>query len=668
MRVLLPFLAIIAFITIITPESFWNTQAASGGDTGSHYYALWVLFHQSLPVGKISAWNPGALFGEFQLLHYFPAPFLFMSLLGIVMPLGLAFNLGTIAGLYLLPIAVYYAFLQRTKSALISWFAAIGSLTFVFNESYSMWGGNALSTLAGQFAHLYALVFAVLFLGLSWKQLTTEAKLNWRLTLFSGAVLGLVGLSHSYVYLLMPFLMLGLWIEDRFSKKSFFYLLQTGLISLITCSWFLIDQVKHAKWMTANPMTWGYDNFWDEVVPKIFWPILILAFLSLAVITAAHFLFRTSFKQILKTNQLKHLPLVSFLVCFAGCTIMYVLFPKFGLVNARIWPQVHLFGLCLSGAIVGLFYQSLSSVFSDKARRLGIIALTGLSGWWIIHVQYHYPYWIDWNYTSWSSKKNWPYAQEVFDFLKADFSKPRATYEHHPSLNEFGSTRVFELLPLFSKRATLESLYQEAMFTAPLTYWVQASVSTNPSCPIRGWNCPQMNFEQLKNKTKLLGVQFIILKSSAPKAAIRKTKGYHLAFGNDFFEVWQTDQASPLVEVIRANKHNASLIKIQNWSFREDFYPWFEDYQPGNPYLIVAPENTNFKLADETKSCEESVFVDYNFIHLQTKCPGKVHLLKFTYHPKLKASDFSPIYPISPGFMAIVPNSESTVISPAAWD
>ena len=44
----------------------------------------------------------------------------------------------------------------------VALFGALGALAFLLHEQNSIWGGNLLSTLAGEFAYSYGLCFAVL--------------------------------------------------------------------------------------------------------------------------------------------------------------------------------------------------------------------------------------------------------------------------------------------------------------------------------------------------------------------------------------------------------------------------------------------------------------------------------------------------------------------------
>ena len=143
----------VGFISFITPVAVWNSKPATGGDTGSHFYPLWVLVKESLPHWQIRSWNPGNLMGEPHLLHYFPGPFLVMAFLSIFMPLGLAFNFGTLLPLVAFPLSLAFALSKLGSSYAFRIAAVAASFLVLFNESYSMWGGNATSLLAGQYAH-----------------------------------------------------------------------------------------------------------------------------------------------------------------------------------------------------------------------------------------------------------------------------------------------------------------------------------------------------------------------------------------------------------------------------------------------------------------------------------------------------------------------------------
>ena len=68
-------------------------------------------------------------------------------------------------GSFLLPIAFFISVGKITKNRAAALSSAALSLIFLFNESYTMFGGNLLSTLAGEFSYSLALALFVFFLG-----------------------------------------------------------------------------------------------------------------------------------------------------------------------------------------------------------------------------------------------------------------------------------------------------------------------------------------------------------------------------------------------------------------------------------------------------------------------------------------------------------------------
>ncbi len=84
-----------------------NPGPATGGDTGSHFWTLWSLVHHGISSGVLRPWNPGNMGGEPILLHYFPFSFLLMWVLALFVPIGMAFNLGTMLWAVFFPISMY---------------------------------------------------------------------------------------------------------------------------------------------------------------------------------------------------------------------------------------------------------------------------------------------------------------------------------------------------------------------------------------------------------------------------------------------------------------------------------------------------------------------------------------------------------------------------------
>ncbi|MFN7455238.1 MAG: 6-pyruvoyl-tetrahydropterin synthase-related protein [Pseudobdellovibrionaceae bacterium] len=645
---------LVGFVAFETPRTVWNTEPATGGDTASHFYPLHVLVKEGIPQLSLRTWNPGNLMGEPHLLHYFPGPYLIMAFLSLFVPIGLAFNIGTILPLLVFPLTVYVGL----RGLGIRFFGAVVAscfaLLFAFNESFSMWGGNSMSLLAGQFAHMYALNFLFLTLGLIGYELRQQQNL-YGSTLLVMAVC----ISHSYILLLIPFFFLGfiftfplqdsgkmdvLGSESRWSR--FKYLFWVGLWGIILSLWFIVPQILNAPWTTGNPMAWYFENFWRDVFPEAWRPVFWIFAGILPVLTFFAGRDRKLLKEFLLSLGFWTMPILA-------CIAMFFVFPKLGLVDARVIPQIQLFLFLLMGIWLGLLIEKFPKVLSW-------VVLAGACGailFWTHKNIKNYPHWVKWNYSSWSAKNKYAETQEVFKFLKGDFSQPRIANEHHPSLNDAGTTRVFEMTPYFARRATMESLYQEAAHTAPITHWLQARISDKPSCPIRGWDCPRMDFKGLDQQMKVLGVQDLILTSPEAFAKVNENPKLQMAYQTASLRVYRLNEPIRLVETLTVIPE----ISFPD-GFQRRFLEWLKNYQPGSAALLV-PRAKNFQMSenflDPEQKCQPQVTADYNRIELKTHCPGKIHVLKFTYHPAWKASGGEDLHMISPGFIAFVPDSEN---------
>ena len=84
-----------------------------------------------------------------MLQNYFPLPFLIMTVLSWVMPLQIAFKVTTLLGTFLLPPCTYLFFRFLKQPFPIPITGALFSLSFLFMEGNSMWGGNIPSTPGG---------------------------------------------------------------------------------------------------------------------------------------------------------------------------------------------------------------------------------------------------------------------------------------------------------------------------------------------------------------------------------------------------------------------------------------------------------------------------------------------------------------------------------------
>ncbi|MFP5322148.1 MAG: hypothetical protein ACLGIC_09920 [Acidimicrobiia bacterium] len=114
-----------------------------------------------------------------------------LVVLGVAVPYGPAFKLVSVAGVVAMPVSAY-AFGRLTRlphptPALLS----VATLAFLFDTSFTIYGGNVASTLAGEFAFSISLALAILYLGVLVRGLRTGEH-----RAAAAVLLALVGLCH----------------------------------------------------------------------------------------------------------------------------------------------------------------------------------------------------------------------------------------------------------------------------------------------------------------------------------------------------------------------------------------------------------------------------------------------------------------------------------------
>ena len=116
-------------------------------------------------------------------------------------PYGVAFKLVAVAGLVALPAAVYLMARLGGLAFPGPALAAAAVVPFVFDRSFNIYGGNLMSTMAGEFAYSLGLLGTVVYMGVVSRGLTTGGR-----RVVAGVLLALAGLTHLFsVFLALAF-------------------------------------------------------------------------------------------------------------------------------------------------------------------------------------------------------------------------------------------------------------------------------------------------------------------------------------------------------------------------------------------------------------------------------------------------------------------------------
>lgn len=147
------------------PDLVLANTTPSGGDMGAHVWGPAFLRDHLIPEWRLSGWTPDWYAGFPAYQFYMVLPALAIVVLDVIFPYGVAFKLVTMSGLAAIPLAAYiFGRLVRLAfpgPALMS----IAATMFLFDRSFTIYGGNIASTMAGEFSFTIALAFALVYLG-----------------------------------------------------------------------------------------------------------------------------------------------------------------------------------------------------------------------------------------------------------------------------------------------------------------------------------------------------------------------------------------------------------------------------------------------------------------------------------------------------------------------
>ena len=182
--------ACVAFVFYqLGPSNILANNTPAGGDMGAHVWGPAFLRDHLLTQGRLTGWTPDWYDGFPAYEFYMVLPGLAIALFSYLIPYGIAFKLVVVSGVVSLPVCMWaFGRLSRLPfptPALL----AVGATAYLFDRSFSIYGGNIASTLAGEFSFSIALSFAVLFLGVLSRGLETGRYRAWAAALLAATAL-----------------------------------------------------------------------------------------------------------------------------------------------------------------------------------------------------------------------------------------------------------------------------------------------------------------------------------------------------------------------------------------------------------------------------------------------------------------------------------------------
>ena len=161
----------VAVFLWLHPAEIFSAATPTGGDMGAHVWGPSFLKHELLPSGSLRGWTTEWYAGMPAMQFYMVVPYLLIVAADVVLPSGVAFKLVAVSGVVSMPAAAWLMGRLAGWAQLLRMLLPVAGLLFVFDVNFTIYGGNAASTLAGEFAFSIALSATLVYLGMLWRSL-----------------------------------------------------------------------------------------------------------------------------------------------------------------------------------------------------------------------------------------------------------------------------------------------------------------------------------------------------------------------------------------------------------------------------------------------------------------------------------------------------------------
>ncbi|MEN9553316.1 MAG: hypothetical protein RLY24_911, partial [Actinomycetota bacterium] len=188
--------ATLIILSVLHPDLILKNNTPTGGDMGAHVWGPAYLRDVLLPHWRLTGWSMDWYSGLPAYRFYMVVPALAIVLLDVVLPYGVAFKLIVVAGLVAFPWCVHFMGRIARLAYPLPELMVVGATMFLLDESFTIYGGNIASTMAGEFSHSIALALSMVGLGLFARGLDDGKHRGW-----AAIFIALSALSHGIVLL-----------------------------------------------------------------------------------------------------------------------------------------------------------------------------------------------------------------------------------------------------------------------------------------------------------------------------------------------------------------------------------------------------------------------------------------------------------------------------------
>ena len=576
-------LNVVHFTTLV-----FDDNTPTGGDMGAHVWGPAYLRDELLPNWQLSGWSMDWYAGMPVYRFYMVVPALAIVALDVLFPYGVAFKLVAVAGLITLPFCCWaFGRLARFRYPLPELFAFAG-MAFALDESFSIYGGNLKSTMAGEFSFSIALSLMVLGFGLLVRSMQTG-----RLRCWAAIVLSLAVVCHGIVAIYTVIGAVVIVLVHLDSVKRFVHGALIGVAVVLLSLWWIGPFLGNHEFMTdmkygARPEG-ANDSFWD-----MFFPLaapLDFIITGFAIV---------GFVACVARRQLAGTALgIATLVTVALVYLTQDSLPVIGLLwNPRLLPYIYLLryllmmvgALEVAGWIANAWYDRsarsevgwLGGTVTAGGAALAVLVVLGFvfevlpgAGRRVFHdpakpVYAWGPFrkspdagdaqgdgWSRYNFTGYEGRREYPEYYDVVQTMaelgrSEEHGCGRALWENSSDNGQYGTTMALMLLPHWTDGciASMEGLFFEASGTTPYHFLAAAAMSKQSSNPVRELRYDNNDASKGVPYLQTLGVRYLMVRTDEAKREAAAQPELTLVAESGPWEIYEV-AGSDVVEPLR---------------------------------------------------------------------------------------------------------------------
>jgi len=677
-------------LIILRVDLIFLDNTPTGGDMGAHVVPIKYFIENFASSFKINGWSNDWFAGYPLYFFYFPFPAILTYLFNLIIPYGVAFKIMVAGSIILVVYSIEKLF--RKEDYLFSHIGIGAGLMFALTESFTIYGGNLASTLAGQFSFTYSLAFANLAI-----YYVTKSNHKYKVPL-SSIFLSLCLLSHliPFILYLPAYSIYWLIKKEKTQLKFISIFIFTTLVTR-----FIVPLIYNLEFTTNMSYT-PYTRLKDLIKPDIL-PYTFLLFLFL--------LGRFNFKKLIEN---KTFSLFEIYLLFMSVSLYYFV-PEGALWNGRLVPFFNLgiiiiffrifdfllddilqfqqgklsINFVILSSIIGCIYIFYDKWFEFNRYKLFVFVIIGFtllgvvlfysSSYklfslgvfvFVISSMSFLPHWVNWNFTGYEGKEEWKEIETLYSSLEK-LPPGRIMWEPNSELNKYGTPMVLMTIPFFTDHTSMEGLYFDSSITTPFHFIAVSGLAEGPSNPVGGLSYINNDFEKGVEYLQDLGVDYFISYTELIRDKAIKNKDLNQLFVSEPFSVFKIETNKiELVNQRLETFHRISFYERTTSSlFRDTEYENFfekayNNFRKLDEYRVIElPSDVNINSSNDIDLMISDLIISNDEIKFITNKPNELHLIKVSYFPNWEIANGLGPYRISPSFMAIVPFDNKIEIS-----